>query len=80
MKQLMEDEGCNELQEKYISDNINFIINHINYPNNALSAEQFFNAYIELTEIQFKSFSVRINNGSDYEEALTNAYQTVEYE
>ncbi len=79
MKQLMEDNGYNDLLEKYVSENIRFVNNYIKNPYNTISEEQYFNAYIELTEEQFKYFKEQINNGSNYEEALANAYQIVYY-
>ncbi len=79
MKQLMEDDGYNDLLEKYINQNINFMYNYIKYPYNNMSIEQYFNAYTELSETQFKFLVEQIKNGSNYEEALGNSYQIVDY-
>ncbi len=53
--------------------------NYINYPCNNMSVEQYFNAYTELSETQFKFLIEQIKNGSNYDDACVNSYQIVDY-
>ena len=80
MKELMEDGGYEELLTSYLINNINCIYKYIQQPiNNSVSVEQFFNAYIELTDTQFKIFIENITNGSNYYTAIADANQNVDY-
>jgi hypothetical protein len=79
MKQLMEDEGYNDLLEKCINENINFMYGIIYTTNNTILVEQYFYAYTELSERQFKYFMAKMSNGANYEETLANSYQIIDY-
>ena len=80
MKQLMEHEDYDKLLISYIEANINNVYNclcnqYTNKTNYSISVEQYFNAYTELTEIQFKTFLEKIAIGTNYDTALAEAYQ-----
>jgi hypothetical protein len=82
IKQLMGHEDYDKLLISYIEVNINNVYNCLykQYTNNySISVEQYFNAYTELTEIQFKTFMEKIAIGTNYDTALAEAYQIIEY-
>ncbi len=84
IKQLMEDGDYDKLLISYIEVNINnvtefFYQQHFNRTSYSVSVEQYFNAYTELTETQFKKFLKKITTGTNYATALAEAYQITEY-
>ena len=84
IKQLMEDGDYDKLLISYIEGNINnvyefFYLQYINGTYYSVSVEQYFNAYTELTETQFKTFFKKITTGANYDTALAEASQITEY-
>ncbi len=83
MKELME-HSTKELLDAYIKENVNKILDYYNkriHANNhrLITTEQYFKVYIELTDFQMNTFNRFINLNFNFEQALLNTYQVVEY-
>ena len=79
MKELMADGGYDKLMLTYIKENIDKIHLYCTTLNTLITPSQYFQVYTELTDFQMNTFYGFIKLNLTFAQALSNTYQTVEY-